>query len=771
MSCSQLTGKGSVVSGILARVAKAVVEALESRVLLSSVWFVAPSGSNLNSGTLAAPFQTIQAAANVAHAGDTVEIRAGVYHETVTVPNSGTAAAPITFEAYNNESVTIDGADAITGWTNAGGPVFTAPMRENLGQGNNQLFVDGQMMNEARWPNTGLDLSYPALATVAYAMNATDASTIHDAALNQPAGFWAGAAIGIGAGDDWVMQSGAVTASGPGWVTFNYNPNGTEVPVTGDHFYLTGAAGALDSAGEWFRASNGTVSLWTPSGDNPADHVVEAKARKYGFDLSRAAFINIQGIHLFACTINSSGNSRGVHINQITAEYLSQMFATTSGWLQPDDTGIVLKGAGDILSNSIIAYSAGDGVYVTGANSRVTNNLIHDVDYAACDAAGVRVGANNVTIDHNTIYNTGRDGIYIHTSGSHVLYNNIHDFGLQTTDCGGVYTIGMDGGGTEIAYNTVYNGVTPGYGGSGLYLDNNSSGFVVDHNITYNVNTGLKMNMTSQDETIVNNTLDATQFSVNKTWGAYDWSGSIVQNNIFTRPVQFGVNASISHNATIGSSGFVNQAQRDYRLAAGSPAIGAAGAMAPYTDSAGGAPPDDGALAYGASPFADGAVIAWLPGSPSAGGAPPVVSFPPPVAKQPGVSPVAAGSQTRSARSVLNALSFDAKYGSAAASLGGLGYNFAGSWVEFSSIDFGDGVSHVTLQFAVADAYAGKKIVLRLDGPTGPVIGTLVTAGTGSWATYTAQTTAIAGATGIHNLYLCMGGVGAVGNIKTMQFS
>ena len=357
MSRSQLTGKGSIASKILARVAKAAVESLESRVLLSNVWFVAPNGSNQNAGTLTAPFQTIQAAANAAHPGDIVEIRAGVYHETVTVPNSGSAAAPITFEAYNNESVTIDGADAITGWTNAGGPVFTAPMRENLGDGNNQVFVDGQMMNEARWPNTGLDLSHPALATVAYAVNTINASTIHDAALNQPAGFWVGAAISIGAGDNWVMQSGAVTASGPGWATFNYQPNGTEAPLAGDRFYLTGAAGALDSAGEWFRSSSGKLSLWTPSGDNPANHVVEAKARKYGFDLSRAAFIDIQGIHLFACTINSSGISRGVHINQITAEYLSQIPATRETWMAAArrQRHRAQRELGDTLSNSVIA--------------------------------------------------------------------------------------------------------------------------------------------------------------------------------------------------------------------------------------------------------------------------------------------------------------------------------------------------------------------------------------------------------------------------------
>ena len=32
------------------------------------------------------------------------------------------------------------------------------------------------------------------------------------------------------------------------------------------------------------------------------------------------------------------------------------------------------------MSNSTIAYSAGDGVYISGASGRVTNCVIHDVD-------------------------------------------------------------------------------------------------------------------------------------------------------------------------------------------------------------------------------------------------------------------------------------------------------------------------------------------------------------------------------------------------------
>ena len=71
-------------------------ESLEPRLLLSS-YFVSTSGDDGNPGTLGAPFRTIQQAANVADAGDTVFIRGGTYRESVRPAHSGTASNPITF--------------------------------------------------------------------------------------------------------------------------------------------------------------------------------------------------------------------------------------------------------------------------------------------------------------------------------------------------------------------------------------------------------------------------------------------------------------------------------------------------------------------------------------------------------------------------------------------------------------------------------------------------------------------------------------------------
>ena len=299
-------------------------------------------------------------------------------------------------------------------------PVFTARLPWDMGSGNNQVFVDGQMMNEARRPNTGFDLSHPTLATAngASASAGSSVATIYDASLTQAAGFWVGGMIHISAGQAWVAQTGTITDSRPGQVTFTYTNNGSmETPTAGNKYYLTGKPGALDAAGEW-SLNGGQLSLWTPGGDSPSNHNVEVRHRAFAFDLAGLSNIEIDGFNIFASTINTDTRSSNVTINGITAKYPSQFTSMPNGWAWQMQSGIVLRGPNDVLKNSEIAYSPGDGVFVSGAGSTITNNIIHDVDTSGGDGAGVHILGANVTVDHNTVYNAGRDGILIGGAGA-----------------------------------------------------------------------------------------------------------------------------------------------------------------------------------------------------------------------------------------------------------------------------------------------------------------------------------------------------------------
>jgi len=496
-----------------------LIEPLERRVLLSRSWIVAPWGQDANPGTLSAPLHTIQQAATLAQPGDMVLIRGGTYRETVTPANSGTAAAPITFEAYNNEPVILSGADPVAGWSGYGGAIFRAAQPWDLGDGNNQVFVDGQMINEARWPNTSLDVSHPTFATASAAFTTSpetgwlfpSTATIDNPNLPGGPGAWAGATIHIASGQGWVVQTGTVLNSTPGELTFAFQHfTSYEVPTAANRFYLTGSFHALDAPGEWYRdPSTGQLYVWTPGGDSPAAHLIEAKHRLYAFELSGRSYINLQGVRLFASTIDTDASSNHVTISNINAQYVSHEMLNPVPWdghNRGASTGIVLNGSNNVLQNSTIAYSSGDGVYVGGWDNVVWQCTIHDVDYAGGDEAGIEVAGARQRIVSNTIYNAGRDGIHdTFATAGRITWNIIHDVGLQTTDLGGIYDWGTGAQGTVIAYNWIYNIHTGGYGAGGVYLDNGSNGYQVYSNLIWNVDHPIKVNPPSYNNVIHGN--------------------------------------------------------------------------------------------------------------------------------------------------------------------------------------------------------------------------------------------------------------------------
>ena len=75
-----------------------------------------PQASDEAPGTSERPWKTISKAAEKAAPGDVVVIHGGVYRERVLVKTSGTAQAPIRFEAAPGEHVVVTGADRVTDW-------------------------------------------------------------------------------------------------------------------------------------------------------------------------------------------------------------------------------------------------------------------------------------------------------------------------------------------------------------------------------------------------------------------------------------------------------------------------------------------------------------------------------------------------------------------------------------------------------------------------------------------------------------------------------
>ncbi|MBU2666221.1 right-handed parallel beta-helix repeat-containing protein [Actinoplanes bogorensis] len=100
---------------------------------MTSEFHVATTGSDSASGTADEPFRTINRAAALAQAGDTVTVHAGEYREWVKPRRGGLSdARRITYRAAEGEHVVIKGSERVTGWVQESGTVWRADVPNAL---------------------------------------------------------------------------------------------------------------------------------------------------------------------------------------------------------------------------------------------------------------------------------------------------------------------------------------------------------------------------------------------------------------------------------------------------------------------------------------------------------------------------------------------------------------------------------------------------------------------------------------------------------------
>ncbi|MEI6194164.1 MAG: proprotein convertase P-domain-containing protein [Verrucomicrobiota bacterium] len=642
-------------------------------------YYVATNGVDTNAGTnLAAPFLTIQKAANVMVAGDNCYIRVGTYREAVTPANSGTVGSPITYQNYANEVAVINGAEIITGWTLDSGITYKAALANNFFVSpynqSEQVFVDGTNMTLAKWPNTttsikaypsgtapAVDISHPAKSVITSFISKTDYSSltvgvVADTALPaKPAGFYEGAQIFFQPNNgawSWVFTGVVTNVTGSQLTFTTVNGSGKDGSGTvydpASRYYLFNKKEFLDAPGEWWQdVTNGQLYVIMPDSGSPVGHTVEVKKREFVFNLSNKSYITVKGLNLFACTITTDTGAGGTgqpvvppytwrgagsvaaanHIvmDGINAQYLSH-FTDVSGhfymqWGQ--GSGIILSGSDCILQNSILQYSAGNGVSVLGQRNKVLNNFIYDTAYAGDDCSAINGGGAATTVDHeiatNTIVRTGRSGITprslqnSNAGGGQFLarihHNDASQFMIQDWDGGAVYGAG-NGLFTRIDHNRFHD--SSGYTCSGIYFDF-SKNFVIDHNVVWNVEWGIHLQNEDTGTQMANHLVYNNTVGVKNTSGAtygpfgFGNSGGISTNTVIANnivwlitppgaPGYAGIPASSFGGATITTNlawdGVANSATdpkfagastNNYQLLSGSPARGTGMVIPSYT--------------------------------------------------------------------------------------------------------------------------------------------------------------------------------------------
>jgi len=580
----------------------------------ATVYFVASGGSDANPGTnLAAPFQTIQHAAATALAGDTCFIRAGVYHETLAPANSGTSTAAITFTAYSNEIVTLDGADAVTGWTVLSNGIHQATVNWDLGQGYNQIFVDGVMIHQAQSPDYGIgDVLHPATASVT--IDSVNSSVITSTAWGgKPDNYWTGAWFLGGVGYSWAWQSARVLSSTGNTITVDPT---TETPnwwFTGSgRGFLWGNLNFLDTDNEWYlQTSSGGNTLYVriPGGADPSIHSVEMKHRNWCIDLNGLNYITVNGLNLWAGAVRLKGN--GNVLQNCQGQFLSHFMIISQGYFENDNTdqgsGVTINGNHNLVRGCTLFNTAGTGVYSSGTSNVITRNWIYNTDYSGTYACGIALHSSGDTVTFNTVYSSGRDIIRPEGTRSDIRFNDLSFPGLLCKDLGVTYQWGINGGGTRIAFNWVHDNTSTNNPYSpGVYIDNWCRNFIVDHNVIWNCHSfdGILINGPSTNHLIYNNTLFNCE---NIGTHPYDqWPSPNPDPAYWTSDVYTYCASNNLYLAAAPQAQLHNWTNNDFRLITNAPAINAGTVIPGFTDGYMGSAPDLGAYESGVLPWGAG---------------------------------------------------------------------------------------------------------------------------------------------------------------------
>jgi len=356
----------------------------------------------------ARPLRTIQATVDRAQPGDTVLIRGGTYRETVVFPRSGTAAAPITLKPYKSEKPLITGCEPVGGWTvhDAAKGIWKAPMPWTLGLGRNQVLVAGQVMIEARHPNTpdpGLgmyvsDLSplWPTFAEMSIPDAKTAPGRITGKILEDVPDDYGRAACYYGVHyEGWRRRRAWSRARSPArsrWATAR--PAGGSARAYGGGYkpeegrgMLVGHMHALDPTRRVALAGQ-TLYLIPKSGKEPAQ--VEAKRRQLAFDLSGREHIRLEGLTVRAASLRLDGSANCVvdgcdlaYISHYTRHYNIAQIENGRDTIKSGEDGIFVSGHDNAFLNCSVRISAGAGFYLRGYHHTIHNCLIDEVSYTA----------------------------------------------------------------------------------------------------------------------------------------------------------------------------------------------------------------------------------------------------------------------------------------------------------------------------------------------------------------------------------------------------
>ena len=562
-------------------------------------YYVATDGDDNNPGTFDEPFRTIQKAATVALAGYTVYIRGGIYRETVTPANQGTAEAPIVFQAYNGEEVIISGGDLVTGWTQHAGDIWKAAVNWDTGTdgAGNTLFVDGQLQFEARHPSTTDPMELGNWGEIPHHQLTSDYFTADDLKNTSSDDYWNGAKVRHHV-NDWTVRTSEIADydDSEGKVTFAASIG----VVSQKHilgYYIYDTLKALDDAGEWFkdRAAN-TLYYQVQPGQNPNDLDIEFKKRSFGFVLDGRDYITIRGITFRGVSIDTDSGT----------DYNVYQGNTFYGYDKANVGRFGIYGSNTLFRDNEVRQTWGGILSISGTRNELINNYIHDIGYNGTSRV-VSMSGTGHFVARNTVLKFARSFLDGYPYDSEFAYNVFEDGANLSWDTGVFDGDGGRGnGGRCIVHHNVFRN-TPSIG---IYCASYAGlDLTFHHNIVHDISGGTTFTLRTGQlifGKFYHNTLIGTAPNGDTNASSYAVESNYNNNLQIDASGVTSLGVNCRGNLNYSESDFVDFNGRDFRLAAGSAAIDRGIVLPEINDGYTGAAPDAGALEYGESMWSVG---------------------------------------------------------------------------------------------------------------------------------------------------------------------
>jgi hypothetical protein len=479
---------------------------------LAATYYVSPTGSDSNNGTSqATPWQSIARVNQLSSSlqpGDKILFqKGGLYRGKLTISSNGTAAAYIEIGAYGTGSQpVISGSIPVSGWTVHSGNIW----RASIAQAPKQIYVNGALMNIARFPNNGW-----------LRVDQGTSTTLTDSELSQANGYWNGATAVIRT-TNWSYDTARVTAFSNGVLTHTSTGNNLQSYAWG--YFLRNKLELLDAPGEWFYDSAaGQLYLWCPSNANPNNLLVEAAV------LDNAIYVGYQRHHIRVDGV-AMKHQTDASLRLATSNNVEARNCTISDTWQ----AIRSTGSQQSIHDLVIARTYGTGVYLMDDNTSIYNCQFNDIALQPglgennWGYFGLRCTGNNMVVRSNRFDNIGYIGIVVEKNtlveGNvvHVALSILNDGGgiaLDNADgmivrnnivsdlsgniessatnyfnahpmCHGIYFGNISIKNTTISRNTVANCL-----GSGIHVDHTmvSTGNRIEENVLFNNNIQLSI--------------------------------------------------------------------------------------------------------------------------------------------------------------------------------------------------------------------------------------------------------------------------------------